>query len=58
MILSINSKRSSLVGNLKFENLNFQYPSYSRRILGEAKKPECMNINADARVVKKIGNRW
>jgi len=51
-----HSKRASLVGNLKFENLNFQYPSYSRRILGEAKKPECMNINADARVVNEIGD--
>jgi len=50
------SHKASLVGNLMFENLNFQYPSYSKRILGEARKPQGMNINADSRTVKDIGD--
>lgn len=35
----------SCIGNLGFENLNFKYPSYSRRILGEAKAAEAMNMD-------------
>jgi len=41
--------RWSRMGDLSFESLNFQFPSYSRRILGEAKKPQLMTINANSR---------
>jgi len=46
----------SKIGNLRFENLNFQYPSYSRRILGEAAKPKGMNIDADSRFPDEQGD--
>jgi len=51
-----DSKRASLVGNLHFENLNFKYPSYSKRMLGVARKPEGMNVDADSNKVEEIGD--
>jgi len=48
--------KASKIGNLRFENLNFQYPSCSRRILGEAKKPKGMNIIADSNENRESGD--
>lgn len=51
-----DSRKSAHIGDLGFFNLNFRYPSYSKRILGIPKKPDWMKINAFSRRPEEFGS--